>query len=311
MYTLIPIDVTVFDVAIDHITIDVDVPIARIHIHVGNVDVRRRPSTPATGVPVVRAIPAVVVDRPRTPVAVVGQPTTDWKADAERPEVAGVAEAVDRARIHDVRVIHRHVDHARIHRRDHVVVIVMHDVLLRRRLQVTLPVGHSAHALHRRHHVTRLAGVRATERGGPVVLVRHHVERRRIVRHRLHADIPRLVVDVGRAVGADEPRGFLDLVREGRGHQHLSQQRVWIERNRADEVVELVRGVPLEIVWIRCLRPALLRGGDGGLHTRHQRGDGEQRERLADHGATPGRDRNGPVAGHESITHTGGDRVAL
>ena len=196
MHARVAIHVAILDAATDHVAVDVHVPVARIHIDVRDVNVWRRAPAPASGVPVGGAVPAVVVNRSRAPVAVVTQPAANRKADAERPEGAVVAQAEDRAGIDRIRVIHGHIDDAILRWRDDIVVVIARNVLLRRGAQVALTVGHCTHALHGRHHIARLTGVRATKRRGPVGLVGHHVERRRVVGNRLHAHIPRLVVNI-------------------------------------------------------------------------------------------------------------------
>ena len=240
MHARPPIQVAVDHAAADHVAIDVHVPVARMHVGVRDLDVRTRAQPPATGVTEVRRLPAVVVERAPRPVEVVVQPAADGISRAERPAGCRKAERVERAPVDRVRVVCRHVDHARLRRCDHIVVRLAADLHLGGTAQVALPVGHRAQSLHGRHHVAGLQRMGASERRGPVAAIGHRVQRRGVVRDRLHAHVPRLVVDAVGAVGAHVSRGLLDLVGEGRCDQHLRQQRVRVQRDRSHEVVQFL-----------------------------------------------------------------------
>jgi hypothetical protein len=61
------------------------------------------------------------------------------------------------------------------------------------------------------------------------------------VRNGFHADIPRLIVDITRAARAHMAGGKLDLIRECGGDQELGKDRVRIQRNRRQKIVQLFR----------------------------------------------------------------------
>ena len=255
----VAVHVAVLDATTNHVTIDVHVPVTRIDVDVRHLDIGPRPPTPSAGVAVVPRIPAVVVDRARPPVAVVREPATDRKTDTERPERRVIPRAVDWTRVDHIGVVDRHIDDPRLRRRDHVVAIIARHRLLRRGGQVPLAVSHGAHALYGEHHVARLHGVRPAQRSGPVQLFGQHVQDGRVVCDRLDAHIPRLVVDAIRPVAAHVARRIHQLLREGGGNQHLCQQGIGVERDRADEIVELIREVLVQLVRVLGRRAALLR----------------------------------------------------
>ncbi len=275
-----------------------------MYVDVGDLNEGARAPAPAAGVAEVPHIPPVVVDRAGAPVQVVREPAANREADAERPEATREAAAEDRPGVDDVRVVDRHIDQPRLGRRDDVVAIVADHGLLRRRSQVALRVGQRAQTLHRRHHIARLRGVGAAKCRCPVELVGHHVDRRRVVGHRLHAHIPRLVIDAVGAVGPHMTRRLLDLIGEGGRHQHLRQQRVRVQRDRTDEVVELFARKAVLLAFGAVPGPAVLRHGRRGRRHCDHRDGGVQREGPTDHGATPGRDTNGAVEREKCIGRT-------
>ena len=212
MIARVAIHVSIVHRAIHDVAVHDHVAVARTHVDVRDLDERPRAGTPSAAVTHIHVIPAVVVHRATAPVEIVGQPPTNREAHPERPVAAGEADVEDRSGVHDDRIVHRHVDHAWLRGHDDVVVRLAHHLLLCRRHEIALRVGQPAHALHGRHHVARLIGVGATERGRPVSPVGHHVERRLVMRDRLHAHIPRLLVDARRAVLTHPARRILDLI---------------------------------------------------------------------------------------------------
>ncbi len=62
------------------------------------------------------------------------------------------------------------------------------------------------------------------------------------MRHGFDADIPRLRIDIVRICSAAAETGrFIDLVGERRSRKNLSQQRVGIESDRREQVIEFFR----------------------------------------------------------------------
>ncbi len=152
---------------------------------------------------------------------------------------------VHRTHVHDLGVVHRHVDHARLRGHDADLIGLVLDALFVGRLQVALRARHAPQALHRGHHIARLHRVRLPERDGPVGTVGEQVEHRRVVRDRTHAQVPRLFVETARAVGAHVAVGERDLIGIRRRDQELREDRVRIERDRREQVVELLDRVQL------------------------------------------------------------------
>ncbi len=89
--------------------------------------------------------------------------------------------------------------------------------------------------------------------------------------------IPRLVVDPGGAVRTYIPRGVFDLIREGGRHEHLREQGVWIQGDRADQVVQLVGREALEFVRVFTGRHAAL--GEYGERAASGEASGDERKR--------------------------------
>ncbi len=145
-------------------------------------------------------------------------------------------------------VVARHVDHVRLGRLDHDAVVDARDDL---RLVVDEPAGRLgllAQPLHAVEHVPVLLGHGEAEPLGVVEVVGHAPDHlRETGEQHKHARVPVARVDrlgdlVVAHVGAvvEDAVGVNDLQREGRGDQHLREQRVRIERDRRDEVVDLV-----------------------------------------------------------------------
>lgn len=120
-------------------------------------------------------------------------------------------------------------------------------LLLRRRLEVAGGSGPSTQALHRVGHVLLLAKHGVAQLLGPFELVAHHRQNLGEGDQRLDADIPTLVLDrrhrgIALEIGISlhPTRRLDDLQRIGRCHQHLRQQRVRIECDRRQHLVELL-----------------------------------------------------------------------
>ncbi len=298
MIARVAIHVAIVHRAIHHVAVHDHVAVARAHVDVRDLNERPRAGTPSTAGTHVHVVPAVVVHGSTAPVEVVVQPPADRKAHTERPVAAGEPDVEDRPGVYEHRIVHRHIDHAWLRRHNHVVVRLAHHLLLRRRDEIALRIGQAAHALHRGHDVAGLIGISATECRRPVTLVGHHVERRLVMRHRFYAHIPRLLVDAVRAVLAHPTRRVFHLIGKRGRHQHLRQQRIRIQRNRTNQIVELILGEALHIEHLVSRRP------DDLCRKRRERGNSDQRqrqqwnERDTGHGAAPTGDTGKPLTGH-------------
>ena len=230
-------------------------------------------------------VPPVVVDHATIPIAVVVEPHADRERDPERPVRRPHAEVVDRLVVDHLRVVHRHVDHRRPRGDDPDRRGLDLDPLFCGRDQVPLRARHPAQTLHRGHHVPGLHRVRLSQCRPPVRTLSEHVQHWLVVRDRLHADVPPLFVDPRRSVGADIPCGECDLVGVRRCDQHLCQDRVRVERDRRQQIVEFLDRVQLTRLGLlhagrRILRDERRREGrqSGGRRDQRQREHGGESE---------------------------------
>ena len=232
-------------------------PIA-VAIEVVDVDVH---AAPAAGAPV----PGPDVDVAAVPVAAAApREAADGEPDAEG-EHAGRDDRTGRIRVHagvvvgrrrdegrpvhDRRVVLRNVDHLRIRGHDLDDLLLLHDRLLRRRLEGARLVGALAHALHGRHHLGLLAEERVAEILRPVEVLGHPAQQVGKVSEPGHARIPGLLresVFQGLALQARirlaPAIGLNQLERIGCGDQHLRDERIRVERDRRDQRVEIGPG---------------------------------------------------------------------
>ena len=139
-----------------------------------------------------------------------------------------------------------------------------------------LACAFGAQSLDRVHHIGLLRQHGVAELLGPVELVIHHRQHGRRRYELLDARVPVLLVEsplqlvaFQHLVGFGPALGLDHLERIGRRHQHLRQQRVRIERDRRDELIELtfieqlLRTVrcsrtdlePRRLQWKEALRP--------------------------------------------------------
>ena len=73
-----------------------------------------------------------------------------------------------------------------------------------------------------------------------------------------HADVPGLAINAVWAVAADPAGGFVNLIGEGSGDEHLREQRIGIECNAGEQIVQLIG-------LVRLISPLVLRGLLGRL----------------------------------------------
>ena len=140
-----------------------------------------------------------------------------------------------------------------------------------------------AQVLHRIHHLPLLAEESLPQRAHPVVVGGHLREHLRKGGQRLHARIPAAALRRLHSVVALQPRvrlrparGIGDLLRISRRHQDLREQRVGIQRNRREHLVELPPAVGRALPG----RRRILRLG-------------RRQERLCERDGRPERDHSG------------------
>ncbi len=150
------------------------------------------------------------------------------------------------------RTIDGNIDHLRIGRHDLDCSLVILDVLgyhlLGSRPQTSIRPCLRAHPLHRAHHIGLLSEERVPKVGRPADIVGQQVERIRKRDQRLDARVPILLAggfharrSLKLAVLAHPLMCLNDLQRIRAGGQHLAEQRVRVQRDRRDQVIQLVR----------------------------------------------------------------------
>jgi hypothetical protein len=198
-----------------------------------------RPVSEGIAIEVVR-MPSVVVDAVKPPVAVQVEPPPPDEPDTEGDARTGVRPP-RRSEIHDRRVVHRHVNDLRLRGDDAYNLLLDHNLLLRRRRERSRSQCPGAHLLDARHDVLLLTDERLTQPDRPVKLVVHHREDSRIVRNRDNTGVPVLIVKPLRTGMLTDPtRSLDDLQGIGRRGQDLRQERIGIEGDGGEQVVEFL-----------------------------------------------------------------------
>src|SRR6185503_1077505 len=179
-------------VAADYVSVDVDLAIAVVDIHIAvNIHIAPVDAYPAT------TAPPVVVDSLSTVVPVVVEPRADRQPRAKRDERRRDYLASRRSafNINDLRVVLRHIDHLRLRRFNSDNLALGDHFLLRGSLKVTGSAGLGAQFLDRVANLVRFRDVSLPECCRPFGILYHHVQHLRIMCDRLDAHIPVLVGD--------------------------------------------------------------------------------------------------------------------
>src|SRR5579859_4903246 len=235
MNARIVVDVVDVHVAIYDRAIDGDVCFAVIDVDVVLLNVGTRAT-----LPVIITSPSCVIDAMIAPVGITIQPCTDGKAHAKRNSHAESSAKIGATGVDDSRIVGWHVDVLGTLRPNLNDSALVDDLPLRIADKVALRIGQVAQALNRLHHIGRLVDIGLPDGGGPVELLVHHVEDFGIVGDGLDADVPRLIVNVLLAIGTHPAVRIVDLIDEGCGGQDLREQRLGVQRDGSQEVVELV-----------------------------------------------------------------------
>jgi hypothetical protein len=208
---------------------------ASVDIDVRYVNVGPRVINPAV------AVPAVIDDVVVIPVEVHGQPAPDGETKPkgnERPDSCGRS-----LYIHNRRVVLGDVDILGLGRDDLDGVTLGNDRLFIVVDQIPDGPRPPPEALDRPGHVFRLVEEGIPQVGSPIHIPAHHEQNVWVVGHCFHGLVPVLLVDPGRIPAACQPRRRIGyFFRIGRGRQDLSEQRVRVERNRSQQVIELLVG---------------------------------------------------------------------
>lgn len=228
----IAVDVVHIHVAMDYVSVNEDVVIAIVHVDVGDVDARTGPADPSP------AFPTMIVNAMVMPVAIAIEPGANDETSAESDGQSPCGPTV----IADIGIVNRHVDVCGLIRNDADVIVFDEYLLLRRADEVADIVSHVAQALDRGHHVRGLIDVGLSEGSGPVNFVSHHVNHSGIVSDGPDADVPRLIVYAVGASRANPACSFVDVIHKSGGDEDLRKQRIGIERNGREKIVELFEG---------------------------------------------------------------------
>src|SRR5580704_2867920 len=100
-----------------------------------------------------------------------------------------------RVSVNDPRVVGRNIDHIRLSRLNHNIIVLILDSLLRCRFQIASCLRFLAHALNSAHHVLLLVVVRVTERRGPGNIFVHISQHGRESAECFDAGIPCMLID--------------------------------------------------------------------------------------------------------------------
>jgi len=142
--------------------------------------------------------------------------------------------------INDRRVIHGNVNVSRVPRPDLDEPRIFYDFNLRSGIQIALGARHGPQALHRTHDLGGLIYIGLAEGAGPINFVGHHVKNGGVVRHGLNTYIPRLNINSVLTECTYVAGGLINLIRECCCRKNLGEQRIGIERNRSQQIVELL-----------------------------------------------------------------------
>ena len=216
-------------------------------------------------------VPAAIVP---APAIVPGRADQDGRAEDQRAGGGGrehVGGIIDRD-IDALRLGRGDRDHARCARR----CFLDGDDLLRRRLEIAELLRLRAQQLDDGGDVLGLAVEGEAERFGPVLVIDEHLDHVREAQQRHDRSVEAELLGLGEVarfgrlrIGVEPVLGLDQLVERRRARrQHQRQQRIGIERDRAEQVLEVGDGVEIRRVVGRGRRLGLRRSwhlvGQGG-----------------------------------------------
>src|SRR6266850_15901 len=211
------------------------------------------------GVVVVNHAMAVPVASPVMPAPTISAEGTDAEPESKsnpRPSQENPRHGIpawicdDRVAIHQPGIIGRHVDDLRIGWFDDDRVALRCYLLLFVAIQVTGLVSLLTHRLHGIRHILLLIGISVAKRRRPGEVLVHVFKNRGELRKGLYAGVPGLFVDffcqlltleVGMAL---HPAVRLDNLRRiGGSGENLRNEGVRVQRDRRDQLLQLLRGM--------------------------------------------------------------------
>ncbi len=211
----------------------------------------REPRHPAAMEAVIAAPAAVVVPQGEIPPAAVRDPSAVPVAALVQPAAYAVTGREDDGRldkgdlglhVHDLRVVHGHVDQFRAGRQDQNLLALHQDLLLVRGVQRARPNRLVAKVLDRVHHVLLLHDEGRPHRLGPFGVGGQHLQHLRVVEQGLDRVVPgQLGQDGLIELGVrPQPLGCLGhVLAEGGRRKHLGQQRIRVQSHRAQDLLQL------------------------------------------------------------------------
>lgn len=206
---------------------------------------RRRAGAPVAVVaPVAFAIGTVDhPDAARGPVEIVGEPPTAGKAGAEG-EQRRIPRGVARAReVDELRIVVGNENDLGLRGENPDVAALGDDLLLRRGEEVAGGERPGAQALDGVHHIIGLREEGFAELFGPREVLIHPADGVGVAGEGSDGVVPRLDVGAGRIVTHfEKTRGEHDLGGRGGRRQNEPDEGVWVEGDRAEEIVELLLG---------------------------------------------------------------------
>jgi len=211
----------------------------------------REPRHPASMEAVIAVPAAVVVPQGEIPSAAMRDPPAVPVAALVQPATYAVTGREDDGRldkgdlgldVHHLRVVHGHVDHFRAGRQDQNLFALDQDLLLVRGVQRARHNRLVAKVLDRVHHVLLLHDEGRPHRLGPFGVGGQHLQHLRVVEQGLDRVVPRQLgqdglVELGVRL---QPPGCLgDVLAERSRRKHLGQQRIRVQRHRAQDLLQL------------------------------------------------------------------------
>ena len=191
--------------------------------------------------------------------------------------------------VNDGRVIDRHIDPVLLRRGNKDGRPFLADLQVLHLLQLAGFHRELAQCLDPRHDLGLLRRKGDANRLGPLDMLAHHLDDLREGDQRLDARIPgqrlqsldqRIALELRMAVLLQPLRGLGDLLRVGRGHQHLREQLIGVERDGRDQLVDLLPrvmrrpGIGGLVERGRCLR-----AGRGLRSRRLRQGQGRDQQK--------------------------------
>ena len=201
---------------------------------------------------------------PAPGIAVVSNPGAERDPGSEGHERGRHDGARAGLHVHDLRVVHRDVDHLRVGRyhRDRLnATLILHlNVLVLVALQRARRVRLLAQALDGIHHRRLIRREGAADGGVAVDVLRHHAQNLREVDQRDERRIKSLrLCRIGARLTAQtgvllQPGvGVEDLLRIGRGRTDLCHQGVRIQRDRGEQLIEFIRCGQRGVLCVRVV----------------------------------------------------------